>query len=105
MNYIITESQEQFLLNKMLNEDSTYNDKVLIVKKELDNNFIIQGGMFIQLTPDKRPVRRMDKKGVFYKIQSKFRDILPENERDEFLERVIDKWSENKVTDRGTLLP
>ena len=42
--------------------------------------------------------------GLFYDVQARFRDILPETERDEFLKDAIKKWHDNKISKVGSSL-
>ena len=117
MEVLITERQEQILINHCLQEQIDYSEKRLLLKKFLDDNF--QKGsidvmndngepskteVVILLTQDKKPVKTMNDEQLFYYLQSKFRDILPEEERDEFLKDTIKKWFYDKITKAGSSL-
>ena len=116
-NYIITEGQEQIIINSLLNEQYDYCEKRLMVKKFLDDNFKkanidklddkgnpIKYEVVVQLTKDKKPIKTKSDKQLFYYLQERFKDILPEDERDEFLKDVIIKWYNNKISKNGTTL-
>lgn len=115
MNIIITENQEQKIINSILKEEVDYSEKRLLVKKFLDDNF--QRGtidkmdnkgnpgkyeVVVLLTKDKKPVKAMTDKQMFYYLQSRFKDILPEAERDEFLKDIIRKWYYHKISKVGS---
>ena len=88
-----------------------------MVKKFLDDNFK-RGTMdkmddngnpekyevVVLLTQDKKPVKAMTDKQLFYYLQSRFKDILPEGERDEFLKDIIKKWYYKKISKVGSSL-
>jgi hypothetical protein len=113
---IITEKQEQVIINKLLKEMFDYSEKRLGVKKYLDDNFLrgsidkMKDGrpgteeVVILLTKDKKPVKTMTDKELFYYLQSKFRNILPEDEIDDFLKDTIKKWYYNKISKVGSSL-
>lgn len=117
MEILITEQQEQLLINHCLNEALDYSEKRLLIKKFLDDNFqkgSIDGmgkdgepsktEVVVRLTQDKKPVKTMDDKQLFYYLQAKYRDILPESERDDFLKDTIKKWYDNKISKAGSSL-
>ena len=117
MRIIITENQEQVLINSLLHENFDYGEKRLLIKKFLDDNFkkgtIDRMGdngtpekleFVILLTKDKKPVKAMTDKQLFYYIQERFKNILPEEERDEFLKDIIKKWYNNRISKTGSSL-
>jgi len=114
MKLIITENQEQIILNNILKEEVDYSEKRLLVKKYLDDNFkkgeLKRKGenepieCYVQVTKEQQPIKSFDDKRLFYHIQAKFRDILPEEERDEFLQDVINKWRDKKISSAGSSL-
>lgn len=115
MKLIITENQEQIILNNLLQEEVDYSEKRLLVKKYLDDNFkkgeLNKKGeeskpveCYVQVTKEQQPIKTFDDKRLFYHIQAKFRDILPEEERDEFLQDVINKWRDKKISSAGSSL-
>lgn len=117
MELIITEQQEQLIINKMLSEATEYEDKVLAVKKYLDANFqrgnidkMGEDGMpakeevAVMLTGDKKPVRTMTDVQLFYLLQSRFKNILQGEDRDKFLKKVLRAWYGKKITDNGNIV-
>ena len=101
----------------MLNERFDYSEKRLLVKKYLDDNFkrgsidrMDDNGrpskyeVVVLLTPDGKPVRTMTDKQMFNYLQAKFKDILPEDERDAFLKDAMIKWYNRKITRNGSSL-
>jgi hypothetical protein len=117
VNYIITEHQEQLIINSLLSENLDYGERRLYVKKFLDDNFkrgtidrMDDNGdpskyeVVVLLTKDKKPVKTMTDKQLFYYLQSKFKNILPDNERDEFLKDTIKKWYSKRITKNGSSL-
>lgn len=117
MELIITEHQEQLIINSMLTEDLDYGERRLHIKKFLDDNFkkatidkMDDDGnpskyeVVVLLTRDKKPVKVMTDKQLFYYLQSKFKDILPESDRDDFLKDTIKKWYADKITRNGSSL-
>lgn len=117
MDIIITESQENLLIKSIIEEGFDYNEKRLLIKKFLDDNFKrasmdkfdengdpIKYDVVIQLTKDNKPIKTKSDKQLFYYLQEKFKNILPEKERDEFLIDTIKKWYNNKITKNGTTL-
>ena len=113
MNYIINESQEHIIINTLLKEELDLGEKRLLIKKYLDDNFKkgniditkdgepSKEGVVLRLTSDKKPFKTMTDKQLFYHLQNKYKDILPENERDEFLKDLIKKWYYNKISKNG----
>lgn len=117
MEIKITESQETKLINQLFLEQYDYGEKRLLVKKFLDDNFkkgnIDRMGdngtpekyeVVVLMTKDMKPVKTMTDKQLFYYLQSRFKNILPEEERDEFLKDCIKKWFYNKITKTGNSL-
>jgi hypothetical protein len=113
---ILNEDKLNTLKSKIIEE--SYCDKVLLVKKFLDGNFMRgtiektgddgtmkKTGIFIQLDDKHMPTQsRLAADGVFDMIQDKFKNILSDkNERNKFLVRLIKDWYNNKITKDGTL--
>ena len=121
MKLIITEKQEQFLIGTLLNEEKTYPvepDKVLVVKKYLDKNFIRGNYSNINANGDieNSPVAGMKnqktgkvevnlyKSQVFDKIEAEFKNIYEDKvKRTKFLKTVLDYWFKDKITPQGLL--
>lgn len=110
MKVTITENQERIILSDLLREEFDYNEKRLLVKKYLDDNFkkgnlndVNQTECYVKIE-NGTPKKPLDKQGVFYDVQQRFRDILPKEERDKFLEDAIDKWINNKISKSGSSL-
>lgn len=118
MNVIITEEQEAKLLNMVLQEgyEQNYGDKALLIKKYLDDNFMRgsttvmnQEGfpdkqpVVIMLGPDKKPLRTMSDKQLFYLLQDKYKNILSGNERDEFIKKVMIAWFNKTISRNGNI--
>ena len=121
MKLIITEKQEQFLIGMMLNEEKTYPvepEKVLVVKKYLDKNFIRGNFSNINAKGDienspiagmKNPKTgkvevNMYKSQVFDKVEAEYKDIYADKvRRTKFLKTVIDYWFNDKISAEGML--
>ncbi len=114
--FILTENGINALKNRMLEE--SYSDKVSLIKKFLDDNFMRANferkgedgtirniGVFIQLNPNKLPTDYSLGIGdVFDMVQDKFSNILSDrNERDKFLMQAIKDWYDKKITNSGNL--
>ena len=114
--FILSEKGVKTLKGKMLEE--SYSDKVDLVKKFLDGNFMRANferkgddgtirniGVFIQLNPNKLPTDYSLGIGdVFDMVQDKFSNILSDRkERDEFLMQAIKDWYDKKITSSGNL--
>lgn len=127
-NIIITESQEAMLMNTLLNlepqmkitvNDDTssvedLSDKILSVKKYLDKYFKkgnidqIKDGkpakleVALMVSDNGKILKALTDKQLFDQVQTDFKNILPEKDRDSFLKDVITKWFYNKINDSGT---
>lgn len=116
---IISEAMENELIDFILSE-GFFNpdpDKVLIVKKYLDNNFVKSAvpdvstnGMptttnMVSLKDSSgQIVNTMTLNDLFYMIQEKFKNIVPDrNNRDKFLKQIINDWVKNKISREGGL--
>jgi hypothetical protein len=120
MRYIISEKQEALILSKLMEErlnEAEANDKVLRIKDYLDKGFkkVSQGAvdsngdpskaeMVLMIGYDGTPVRPLDDKQLFQKLQAKIKNILPEDERDEFLKKCMIAWYYGKITRNGTII-
>jgi UDP-3-O-acyl-N-acetylglucosamine deacetylase len=128
-NIIITESQEALLLNTLLNDNTPettikvttdefpiedLSDKILSVKKYLDKYFKkgnidqIKDGkpakleVALMMSDNGKILKTLTDKQLFDQVQTDFKNILPEKDRDKFLKDVITKWFYNKINDSGT---
>lgn len=113
---ILNEDKLNTLKDKIIEE--SYCDKVLLVKKFLNRNFMRgsiektaddgtmkRTGIFIQLDDKHMPTKSMmSATSVFDMIQDKFKKILSnKNKRNKFLIRLIKDWYNNKITKDGVL--
>ena len=121
MKLIINEKQEQFLIGMMLNEEKVYPvepEKVLVVKKYLDKNFIRGNYSNINANGDieNAPIAGMKnqmtgkveinmyKSQVFDKVEAEVKDIYEDKvRRTKFLKTVLDYWFKNKISANGLL--
>lgn len=121
MKVIINEEQERYLIGMLLNEEQTYTvepEKVLLVKKYLDKNFVkgnyseMVGNGDIKNTPiagrmnpDTKKIEGNFYKGqIFDKLESEFKNIYSDKvKRTKFLKQVIHDWFNGKITKEGLL--
>lgn len=122
MKLIINEKQEQFLIGMLLNEEKTYPvepEKVLVVKKYLDKNYIrgkyattnekgkIEnipiGGM---INPETKKVEvNKYKSQIFDDIETEFKNMYEDKvRRTKFLTTVLNYWLKKKITPEGLLI-
>lgn len=117
----ITESQLKTILeNEILNETKQFfvdPDKVLVVKKFLDDTFYKAGMPYIASDgypatkdiailkgTDGQGVRKMTSRQVFDMLQDKFSHIYSEPEkRDKFLKTIVRDWYYDKISEKGLL--
>ncbi len=113
---ILSERTAKIVKNELLKE--SYGEKVALVKKFLDDNFM-RGfvtktddrglkkniGIFIQLGANKLPTdTQMMVSDVFDITQDHFKNILGDKkERDGFLKQTIKDWFDKKITKNGSL--
>lgn len=113
---ILTENKLNTVKKEIIEE--SFCDKVVLVKKFLDGNFMRgsiektaddgtmkRTGIFIQLDDKHMPTKSMmSAASVFDMIQDKFKKILSDkNKRNKFLIRLIKDWYNNKITKDGVL--
>lgn len=116
--FILTEEAYNGIKKRLMKE--SYGDKISLVKKFLDNNFMRASleqrsddgtlksvGVFVQLNDKHLP---SDKSMWFDDVvdmlnsENNFMNILPnEKERDGFLRQVLRDWYDNKISKYGTL--
>lgn len=115
---IISENKRDVLLNAILKESMDQSDKILMVKKYLDDNFSradqnifddnghpVNKQVVVWLTPNKEPVKTLRSDQLFYVLQEQFKDILADkNERDELLKKIIKAWYNHNITKVGTII-
>ena len=113
----ITESQFQ-QIKSLLKEDFFIDtEKVNIVKKYLDDNFV-KGGIscmdekgYPKTLPivglkgtDGQVMKNMTDKQLFYMLQDKFSNIYSNhNQRDKFLQQIIKDWYYDRISKQGLL--
>lgn len=116
MKIIINESAEKILIKQIINE-ANYSDKVSLVKKFLDDNFLkasnsIIGdngrpknqGIVIWVDSFKQPKQYMTDVDLFYVVQDEFKNIVSDkNDRDKFLKQCIKDWYHNKISKNNNL--
>lgn len=123
MKLIITEKSEKNIIRKLLKEEfSDLSDKVNIVKKFLDSNFIKASNsiigkdgrptmhdVVIWVDKYKQPKQYLSDKDLFYVLQDEFKNIIGADEdgkhtrRDRFLAQCIKDWFYNKISKNGVL--
>ena len=124
MNIIISEKQEQILINTMLQEAITsgvdYCEARLHIKKILDGRFIKgtiskydeygnpnNEAVVVMVDKDKKPIKPMTDIQLFeyLEAQPEIIDILPKEERTEFVKETMIAWYENRINKNGTIKP
>jgi hypothetical protein len=117
-NIIISEAQEMLLLNTILKEECgfDYGEKRLLIKKHLDNNFmkgstteIVNGkptkiDLVVMLGPDKKPIKSMTDKQLFEYLESEFQNIVPREERTDFIKETMIAWYNNTLSRNGNIV-
>ena len=112
---IITEDGLGTIRKSLIQE--SYSDKVILVKKFLDGNFMRKNqlkmnddgtignlGVFVQITNNIPTEMELKAEDVFDILQNKFTKILTdEKKRDRFLIRIIRDWYDNKISKEGCL--
>ena len=113
---IFSESTARIVKNELLKE--SYDDKVTLVQKFLDDNFMRAYmtktddhglkkniGIFVQLGANKIPTdTQLMVSDVFDIVQDHFKNILGDKkERDGFLKQAIKDWFDKKITKNGSL--
>jgi hypothetical protein len=114
---IINEKIESKILQYLINEEVNLSDKVLLVKKYLDDNFARADNSTIGLDgfprtekvvawldDYKQLIKNITDVQLFYVIQEKFKNIISDKkERDNFLKQVIKDWYNHRITKNGSL--
>lgn len=116
---ILDERQEKTLFETILQE-SIYglSDKVNIIKKYLDNNFIKadydsmddngdmkSNSLVIMKDTKQQPTQhRMTLEQLFEKLKYKYQNIITnKEERDKFLWQLVNDWYNNRISKNGNL--
>lgn len=116
---ILDERQEKNLFETILQE-SIYglSDKVNIIKKYLDNNFIKadydsmddngdmkSNSLVIMKDTKQQPTQhRMTLEQLFEKLKYKYQNIITnKEERDKFLWQLVNDWYNNRISKNGNL--
>lgn len=116
---ILDERQEKTLFETILQE-SIYglSDKVNIIKKYLDNNFIKAdydsmddngdmktNSLVIMKDTKQQPTQhRMTLEQLFEKLKYKYQNIITnKEERDKFLWQLVNDWYNNRISKNGNL--
>lgn len=116
---LINENKEKFLFQKLINEEiNGYSDKILLIKKYLDNNYIksnynalsddgdiVKKNIVILLDKNKQPTElHLTLQQLFDKLQYKFKSVIyDKDERDNLLKQIIIDWFNNKISKYGNL--
>jgi hypothetical protein len=125
---IISEDKRDLLMSMILQEsltDGDESDKVLQIKKFLDDNFTKASndiGQFDDngnrttqsyaalMDKNKNILKLMTDRQVFDLLQEKFKTIMPnadeegKRNRDAFLKKVLIAWYNNKITKNGSII-
>ena len=119
MEFIITEEQEELLINKILSEsfDGEYPEKRLSIKKFLDDNFMRgsepntdKDGMpgksefVIMVSDDGKPIKSMTDRQLFDMVEYKFQGILPKEDRSQFIKDTIIAWYYRNINKNGNIV-
>lgn len=117
-NIIITEQEEQKLIESILQE--VYyptSDKVLAIKSYLDKNFAKQEldslddngyptkeKTVMLLSKEKQPLKTLNMKELLRLLDDKFHNMISDNiDRKKFLKQVIRDWYQNNIKSNGIL--
>lgn len=115
-NIIINNRGKMIFENELIKEN--YSDKVSLVKKFLDSNFMraklektndkgtnVGIGVFVQLDSNHLPSKKsLYIQDVLDILDTNFKDIINDEEsKKKFLTQVIKDWYDNKITKNGSL--
>lgn len=115
---LITESGNRMLIKHMILEKFVPDvDKILLVKKYLDKNFVKyesndigkdgfpKKSIMIGISDGNGSIiNTIDYSNAFYMLQEKFKYIYEnEEKRDSFLKQILNDWINNNIDDYGTL--
>lgn len=111
MKIIIKETSEKALLKTLINENA-FSEKVAVVKRFLDKDFLKatnsiiddngkpkNQGIVIWVDSFKQPKQYLSDVDLFYVVQNEFKNIISDTkERDKFLKQCIKDWYHNKIS-------
>jgi len=108
--FILSENGLEKVKDKILQE--SYSDKVELVKKYLDNNFMRATfekdgdniGIFVKLSNHLPTEKSYWKQDVLDILDREFNNLVTDKkERDGFLSQLLDDWYNNKISKYGSL--
>jgi hypothetical protein len=111
MKKIIVSENGYNTINKAILQES-YGDKVEVVKKYLDNNFMRAQiekdgediGIFVKLSNHLPTEKSYWKQDILDILDKEFNNIvIDKKERDGFLSQLLDDWYNNKISKYGSL--
>ena len=108
--FILSENGVELIKGKILKE--SYSDKIDLVKRFLDKNFMRAStqkdgkdvGIFVKLNGNIPTDESLWKQDVLDILDDEFNNIISDKkERDGFLSQLVDDWYNKKITKYGSL--
>ena len=108
--FILSENGLELIKGKILRE--SYSDKIDLVKRFLDKNFMRAStqkdgkdvGIFVKLNGNIPTDESLWKQDVLDILDDEFNNIISDKkERDGFLSQLVDDWYNTKITKYGSL--
>ena len=108
--FILSENGFELIKGKILRE--SYSDKIDLVKRFLDKNFMRAStqkagkdvGIFVELNGNIPTDESLWKQDVLDILDDEFNNIISDKkERDGFLSQLVDDWYNKKITKYGSL--
>lgn len=108
--FILSENGLELIKGKILRE--SYSDKIDLVKRFLDKNFMRAStqkdgkdvGIFVKLNGNIPTDESLWKQDVLDILDDEFNNIISDKkERDGFLSQLVDDWYNKKITKYGSL--
>ena len=108
--FILSENGLELIKGKILRE--SYSDKIDLVKRFLDKNFMRAStqkdgkdvGIFVKLNGNIPTDESLWKQDVLDILDDEFNNIISDKkERDGFLSQLVDDWHNKKITKYGSL--
>ena len=108
--FILSENGLELIKGKLLRE--SYSDKIDLVKRFLDKNFMRAStqkdgkdvGIFVKLNGNIPTDESLWKQDVLDILDDEFNNIISDKkERDGFLSQLVDDWYNKKITKYGSL--